>query len=62
MIYRPPIEDITFLLKDWIGIKNINQLDGYEDIEIEDISFILGEAGKFCASELLPIDLTSLIP
>ena len=56
MIYRPPIEDITFLLKDWIGIKNINQLDGYEDIEIEDISFILGEAGKFCASELLPIN------
>ena len=56
MIYRPPIEDITFLLKDWIGIKNINQLDGHEDIEIEDISFILGEAGKFCASELLPIN------
>ena len=44
------------MLKDWIGIKNINQLDGHEDIEIEDISFILSEAGKFCASELLPIN------
>ena len=56
MIYKPPIEDIVFLLKDWIGIQNINQLKGHEELDIEDIRFILGEAGKFCSSELLPIN------
>ena len=56
MIYKPPIDDIVFLLKDWIGIKNINQLNGHEELDVEDISFILSEAGKFCSSELLPLN------
>ena len=56
MIYKPPIEDIIFLLREWIGIKNINQLVGYEDLSIEDIEFILSEAGKFCNSKLLPLN------
>ena len=56
MIYKPPIEDIIFLLREWIGIKNINQLVGYEDLSIEDIDFILSEAGKFCNSKLLPLN------
>ena len=56
MIYKPPIEDIIFLLREWIGIKNINQLVGYEDLSIEDIEFILSEAGKFCNSQLLPLN------
>jgi alkylation response protein AidB-like acyl-CoA dehydrogenase len=56
MIYKPPIKDIVFLLREWIGIKNINHLTGYEDLSIEDIEFILSEAGKFCNSELLPLN------
>ena len=56
MIYKPPIEDIIFLLREWIDIKNINQLVGYEDLSIEDIEFILSEAGKFCNSKLLPLN------
>ncbi len=56
MIYKPPIEDIIFLIKEWIGIKNINHLVGYEDLSIEDIEFILSEAGKFCNSQLLPLN------
>ena len=56
MIYKPPIKDIVFLLREWIGIKNINHLAGYEDLSIEDIEFILSEAGKFCNSELLQLN------
>ena len=41
MIYKPPIKDIVFLLREWIGIKNINHLAGYEDLSIEDIELLI---------------------
>jgi butyryl-CoA dehydrogenase len=56
MIYKAPVKDIMFLINEWIGIENINTLSGYEHLDAETFEFILEEAGKFCSTELLPIN------
>jgi alkylation response protein AidB-like acyl-CoA dehydrogenase len=56
MIYKAPVNDMMFLINHWIGIGHINSLAGFEHIDSETFEFILEEAGKFCSSELLPIN------
>ena len=56
MIYDAPVKDMMFLVDEWIGLDKICALPGYEDVEKEVLEAILEEAGKFCSSELLPIN------
>ena len=56
MIYNAPVKDMVFLIDEWIGIDRVTSLPGYEDMDRETLEFILEEAGKFCSSELLPIN------
>ena len=56
MIYVAPVKDMMFLVDEWIGLDKICALPGYEDLEKEVLEAILEEAGKFCSSELLPIN------
>ncbi|MFT5139903.1 MAG: alkylation response protein AidB-like acyl-CoA dehydrogenase [Lysobacterales bacterium] len=56
MIYKAPVNDMMFLINNWIGISHINSLPGFEHIDSETFEFILEEAGKFCSNELLPIN------
>jgi hypothetical protein len=56
MIYSAPVKDMMFLISDWIGMDRINALPGYEHVDSETLEFILEEAGRFCSTELLPIN------
>ena len=56
MIYEAPVRDMMFLADEWIGLDNLRTLPGYGEVESEIFEAILEEAGKFCATELLPIN------
>ncbi len=56
MIYEAPVKDMMFLLEEWIGIDALSALPGYEHVDRDTCAFILEEAGKFCARELLPLN------
>ena len=56
MIYNAPVKDMMFVIDELIGIDRLTSLPGYEDLDRESFEFILQEAGKFCTSELLPIN------
>jgi alkylation response protein AidB-like acyl-CoA dehydrogenase len=47
---------MMFLLEEWIGIDALSALPGYEHVDRDTCAFILEEAGKFCARELLPLN------
>jgi alkylation response protein AidB-like acyl-CoA dehydrogenase len=56
MIYNAPIQDMLFLIRDWIGIDRLAALPGYEEIDVDLIEAVLEEAGKFASTELLTIN------
>ena len=56
MIYNAPIKDMLFLVKEWIGLERLISLPGYEEVDADLFAAILDEAGKFCSTELLPIN------
>jgi len=56
MIYNAPVKDMLFLIDEWIGIDRITALPGYEDLDRDILESILEEAGKFCSTELMPIN------
>ena len=56
MIYNAPIEDMLFLVDEWIGLDRIRQLRGHEELDRDMVEAILSEAEKFCVNELLPIN------
>ena len=56
MIYNAPIKDMMFLVDEWLGIENLSALPGFEEFDRDILEAILGEAGKFCSTELLPIN------
>ncbi len=56
MIYNAPIKDMMFLIDEWIGMENITAMAGFEDVDRDLVQSILEAAGKFCSTELLPIN------
>ena len=56
MIYSAPIQDMLFLIREWIGIDRLTSLPGYEEVDADLIEAILEEAGKFASTELLAIN------
>lgn len=54
--YRPPLEDIRFLLHRVIGLADIAALPGYEEATPDLVDAILEEAGRFAAQELAPLN------
>jgi butyryl-CoA dehydrogenase len=47
---------MMFLVEEWIGIENLSSLPGFEEFDRDILEAILEEAGKFCSTELLPIN------
>jgi len=47
---------MLFLVDEWIGIENISSLPGHEEFDRDILEAVLEEAGKFCATEILPIN------
>ena len=56
MIYNAPIKDMLFLVDEWIGIDKLSSLPGYEEFDKDILEAVLEEAGKFCSSEVLPLN------
>ncbi len=47
---------MMFLVDEWIGIDKLSSLPGYEEFDKDILEAILEEAGKFCSTEILPIN------
>jgi len=58
MKYDAPVDDMMFLIEEWIGVDRLTSLQGFEDLDADAIRFMLEEAGRFCANELLPLNAT----
>ncbi len=56
MIYEPPIKDMLFLLTECMDLSTLTNLPGNEEVDADLLEAILEEAGKFCSTELLPIN------
>jgi len=56
VIYNAPIKDMLFLIDEWIGIDKLSSLPGYEEFDKDILEAVLEEAGKFCSSEILPLN------
>jgi alkylation response protein AidB-like acyl-CoA dehydrogenase len=55
-IYKAPVDDVIFLLKDVFHLERYNNLPGFADANIETLSAILSEGGKFCEKVLQPLN------
>jgi butyryl-CoA dehydrogenase len=58
MIYNAPTKDMLFLLNEWLGLDRLTALPGNEDFDADLLEAVLEEAGKFCSTELLPLNQT----
>jgi butyryl-CoA dehydrogenase len=47
---------MMFLVDEWIGIDNLHSLPGFEEFDKEILEAVLEEAGKFCSTEILPLN------
>ncbi len=54
--YVAPVKDMSFVLKDVIGIERIGKLPGCEDVTADLVDAIFDEAGKFSATVLAPLN------
>ncbi|MDY0884233.1 acyl-CoA dehydrogenase [Dongia soli] len=54
--YQAPIEDIRFTLRHIAGLEAIAQLPGYQEASLETCDAILGEAARFAAEVLAPLN------
>ncbi len=56
--FRPPVEDMRFVMREIAGLEAIAALPGYEDASADVIDAALDEAAKFAGSVLAPINAT----
>ncbi len=54
--YKAPLNDMKFILEDFLNSGTSNFLLKESELEIEDFNFILEEASKFCEEILLPLN------
>jgi acyl-CoA dehydrogenase len=55
-IYKAPVDEMLFLLKDVFRIDRYNNLPGFADASTDAIAAILGEAAKLCEEVLQPLN------
>jgi alkylation response protein AidB-like acyl-CoA dehydrogenase len=56
MAYRAPVEDIIFSLKHAAGLAKARADGLYQDLGDDDLDVVLGEAGRFAAQVLAPLN------
>ena len=54
--YSAPLNDMKFIIEDFLNSGAADTLFKQNDIEIEDFNFILDESSKFCEEILLPLN------
>src|SRR4051812_19193204 len=57
-IYKAPVDEMLFLLKDVFRIDRYNNLPGFADASADALAAILGEAAKLCEEVLQPLNRT----
>ncbi|HXW72689.1 MAG TPA: acyl-CoA dehydrogenase C-terminal domain-containing protein [Methylocella sp.] len=55
-IYKAPVDEVLFLLRDVFPIQNYNNVPGFADATPDVIEAILSEAAKLCEETLLPLN------
>ncbi|HVY13102.1 MAG TPA: acyl-CoA dehydrogenase family protein, partial [Alphaproteobacteria bacterium] len=56
MTYRPPLDEIRFVLKHLIGFEKLSALPGCDQVNEELVTAVLEEAGKLAAETFAPIN------
>jgi alkylation response protein AidB-like acyl-CoA dehydrogenase len=54
--YEAPLRDIDFVLNELAGLDSVSALPGCEDASRDTVAAVLGEAARFCAEVLAPIN------
>jgi len=54
--YSAPLRDMRFVIKELVGLSEINALPGYEEATPDLIDAVLEEAGKFASDVLAPLN------
>jgi hypothetical protein len=57
-IYKAPVEDVTFLLRDVFQVGRYSHLSGFSDLTPEMLEAILIEAAKLCEEQVQPLNLS----
>ena len=55
--YRPPLDDINFVLDNIVGFDRIASMDGYEHADRETITALLDEAARFAVEQIVPLNV-----
>jgi acyl-CoA dehydrogenase len=55
-IYKAPVDEMLFLLRDVFRIDRYNNLPGFADASADGVAAILGEAAKLCEEVLQPLN------
>jgi alkylation response protein AidB-like acyl-CoA dehydrogenase len=54
--YEPRLDDIVFTLTQVAGLDEVAKLDGYQDVDADTVRQVLGEAGRFFAEVMAPLN------
>jgi alkylation response protein AidB-like acyl-CoA dehydrogenase len=54
--YKAPVDDVLFLLDDVFHLERFANLAGFADASPDAVAAILGQAGKFCEEQLVPLN------
>ena len=55
-IYKPPLNDIKFLLRDFLDLSNNRYILSNSDLEVSELEMVIDEAAKICEETLLPLN------
>ena len=55
-IYKAPLNDIKFLLNNFLDLANHQYILSNSDLEISDLEMVIDEAAKICEETLLPLN------
>ena len=55
-IYKAPLNDIKFLLNNFLNLSNHQNILSNSDLEISDLEMVIDEAAKICEETLLPLN------
>ncbi|MDA8417251.1 MAG: acyl-CoA dehydrogenase [Betaproteobacteria bacterium] len=56
MDYSPPIKEMSFIVKELLGLESVSVLPGYEEATSETFDLILAESARFTTQVLAPLN------
>lgn len=56
MTFKAPIKDMLFNIEHLSGWSEVNALPPYGTLDLDDVSAVLTELGRFCTEEIAPLN------